>query len=114
MAAELRQQGLHVTDPSADEPCTGQPDIEYIAVLDPATGHYAEVSLVKHAPDPGDWFLQLSYWTERARDPDGRHMASRVRRVLSGCPERNPEYRATPVPGPPAPPSAINEPESWS
>lgn len=92
MATELRRHGLHVTDPTGDEPRPGEPDTDYIGILDPVTGHYAEVSLVRHAPDPGNWFLQLSYWTDRGTDPDGRHMADRVRHLLSGCSGHSPGY----------------------
>ena len=107
MAAELRRHGLDVTGPRSDQPRPGGPDAGCIGVRDPATGIYAEVSLVRHAPDPGDWFLQLSYWTDRGTDPDGLrlNMAGRVRSLLCGS-ERSPQHRSSPAPLRPVPPAA--------
>lgn len=106
MAADLKGHGLHVTGPSGAKPSSGEPDMVYLRVRDPATGQYAEISLVKHGPDRDDWFLQLSYWTDSGTDPDGQLMADQVRRLLGG-PLRAPGSRITAVPGlvPPATPS---------
>jgi hypothetical protein len=82
--AELARHGLQVTGPCSSAPVQGEPDTAYIGVSDLASGRYAEVSLVRHTPDPGTWYLQLSYWTDASQDPAGQDMASRVRRLLSG------------------------------
>jgi len=84
MAAELEQHGLDVNGPCDDQLPPDGPGTSYIGVRNPATGQYAEVTLVSHTPDPAAWFLQLSFWTDSGHDPDGRHMAGRVTRLLCG------------------------------
>jgi hypothetical protein len=56
------------------------------------------VSLVRHTPDPGTWYLQLSFWEDAAQDPAGLDMASRVMRLLSGPGDRDAAAGSSPAP----------------
>jgi hypothetical protein len=96
--AVLAQHGLHVTGPYSTAPGPGEPQAASIGVSDPVSGRYAEVSLVRHTPDPGTWYLQLSFWEDAAHDPAGLDMASRVIRLLSGPGDHDAAAGSPPAP----------------
>jgi hypothetical protein len=52
MAAELEQRGLDVNGPCDDQLLPGGPGTGDIGARNPGTGQYAEVTLVRHTPDP--------------------------------------------------------------
>ena len=83
LTAELTRHGLQITGPYSTAPAQGEPDTAYIGVRNLESGQYAEVCLVRHTPDPGTWYLQLSYWSDPGQDPGGQDIASRVRQLLS-------------------------------
>jgi hypothetical protein len=75
IAAKLAGHGFDVNGPSTDKPLPDEPDTGYIAVCNPVTRQCAEVCVVRYSSNPSDVFLQLSYWTDPGRDPDGSQMA---------------------------------------
>jgi hypothetical protein len=58
---EKLASGLARHGPGRDRAGPAEPGISYVAIRHLAAGRYAEVSMVRHAPDPGTWYLPLSY-----------------------------------------------------